>query len=283
MQLTETPEQLCQRLARIVRDVLRRTDRTALRYAEDIDGLHITIGSKRSTETVDDDPDLPPVLRLARPATRAVYWVLHDLRADLGTEARVMPADIMARQRELDPGGDEPSRDTVNHALSELRAKEVAWSHPRFGWIFGRERASLPGLESVRVPVSAGHSGAAPRAPEPGYASGTACDSRTRTAGARAMTRTHIWVPTEDSDNGLVVVDAVTEMVHPATDRIGKVTYETRTGRTRTVAAVRAELLRVEDRYAVVRLPGDSEVRTRVLGEWQLRGLTSPEPTSASA
>lgn len=264
----ESLEQLARRLIREVRDALRRENRRYLRFAETIDGLRLTLGARESEETVEESRDLPFALRVSRPATRQVYRALRSLRGSLPGEAVVMPADVEARLRTDDPDT-EPSRDTINHALRDLRDRELAWSHPERGWCLG--------CEQPRLPISAGQSDRASAADCRAYA-GLLADRGVRrfTTEGSAMSKQLIWVPGEQSEYGVAVIDAETEAATVVSERIGEMRIESRTGRVRTVPAARGELLRVEGKHAVVRFNG-REVRTRVLGEWQLQGLTAPE------
>ena len=177
MMTIETPEQVACLALRVVRDALRRAGRTSVRVAEDIDGLRMTLGAKESPETVEDNRDLPASLHLSRPTTRRVYRILREIRAE-GGQLRVMPADIEERFRTEDVTA-EPSVDTINHALRDLRDRELAYSHPDRGWILGREQS--------RLPFSAGQS----ETPSPraviAHTSGVPHDSRARSGGANVF------------------------------------------------------------------------------------------------
>lgn len=273
MPSVETPEQVASLALRVVRDALRRAGRTSVRVAEDIDGLRMTLGAKESPETVEDNTDLPDSLRRSRPATRRVYRILREMRAE-GANARVMPADIEARFA-ADDATAEPSVDTINHALRDLRDRELAYSHPDRGWVLGREQ--------IRLPFPAGQSETPSPAAAVAHTPSVACDSRTRfKGGASVFSKSYIWVPAERSEYGVAVTDAASELTVVAGERLGEMKVVTRSGRIRSTPAVRGELLRVEGKLAVVRLPGGAEVRTRVLGDWHLAGLTEPAPEPAT-
>ena len=257
MTKNDSPELICYRFAREIRASLRRLGRNNLRYSEDLDGLKITIGGKRSNETVVDSPDLPVELRVARQSARDVYVALRELRAEQGDAVKVMPADIVERLRQLKPHVD-PSRDTVNHALRDLKDRELVWSHLERGWLIGRAQGVL---------FSAGHSDRP--SPEPVV--------RSRSA---PPAKQHIWVPAEQGDYGLVVVDPLTEEAVAVTDGVGEIQFESRSGRIKTSPAARVELVKLDGKYAVVKIAGQ-EIRTRVLGDWQIRGLTAPEEIEA--
>src|SRR5262245_34117043 len=129
----ETPEETARRAMRELRDSLRRANRRYLRFAEDIDGLRMTCGAKRPEQPVDISRDLPPELLLARRSTHLIYRALRSLLVDATTETKIWPADIQRFLLELDPKSD-PSINTINHALQDLRERELAWSHVERGW-----------------------------------------------------------------------------------------------------------------------------------------------------
>ncbi|WP_439628829.1 hypothetical protein [Gemmata sp.] len=129
-----SPELVAARCLAEIREALHRCGRSHLRARADLGGLRLTLGVSRAPRPATGGADLPPVLRSARPATRRVFRQLRDLRAELGAGATVFPRHIVAALRAADPSGDEPSADTVNHALRDLRDRGLAWSHPERGW-----------------------------------------------------------------------------------------------------------------------------------------------------
>lgn len=134
-----SPELVAARCLAEIRDALDQCGRSRLRFRTDLGGLRLTIGVRRAPRSATDAADVPPALRTARPATRRVYVALRGLRAELGTGATVFPRQIVAALRAANPSGDEPSADTVNHALRDLRDRGVAWSHPERGWALHSE------------------------------------------------------------------------------------------------------------------------------------------------
>jgi len=268
----ESPEELCAAFAPRLAAALRRHSRTQLRWAADLNGLRITVGGRASELTVDPDPDLPPELRVARDSVRAVYRALRAVRGAVGPEGRVMPAQVLAHLARENPETD-PSIDTTNHALRDLRDRGLAWSHPRAGWVLGREQGLL---------FSAGQS--AP--PSPGPGGGYPSDGGAGVAPAERegwkVAKRYIWVPMVE--DAAAVEDAETEQVHSAADlKHGKMTYEHKLRR-KTVPAARCELVREAGRYAVVRI-GKAEVKVRALGAWHLAGDREQpaEPAAAPA
>ncbi len=258
----ETPEQVARRAAREIRDALRRAGRDYLRYGETIDGLRLTIGVKQAGKVDAESFDLPDELRVSRPSTRRVYRVLREL---VGANQVVRPSVIEAHLREMDTES-EPSLHTINHALRDLRDRGLAWSHSERGWCLGREQETLPFFTG---PSEATLQTASLPAPQN--------SPKRASRGASTVTKNVIWVPGEQSDYGVVITDAVTEGAVAVTERVGEMQVTTRSGRLRKVPAVRGELLRTEEPYALVRLPGGHQIRTRILGEWHTAGMATPE------
>lgn len=274
MTRTETPEQVAFRCVRDLRESLRNSGRTWLRYGITLDGLRLTVGSR-----IDEDSeslfDIPPLLRPARPSTHRVYRALRDLRGERGSDVAIMPADIRERLEQLDPDS-EQSIDTINHALRDLRNRKAAYTRPDRGWLLGTEQP--------RLPNSGGQSDADCVSDFRGYLRDVAnVGVRRFTEGEQAMPRTLIWVPGEKTEEyGVIVTDAKTESLVQAVDcKISTMQVPTRSGRLTTVDAARGELLRVEGKYAVVKIAG-KQVAVRVLGDWHLKGLQAPEPINAA-
>jgi hypothetical protein len=271
--LTQTPEQIARRLVRELWSSLRAAGRSYLRYGETIGDLRLTVAARYVAETACDAADLPAELRCSRPSTRQVYRVLRDIRRERGEAAAVMPADIEQWLRDRQP--DEPSRDTINHALRALRDREVAWSSPGGGWRIGREQPRLP----ISSRQSDGPSGVSCAA----YTEVLAGAGVRRFTEAPSMLRQRIWVPGEKSEYGVVITDAITEACIAVAERIGEMRVPTRSGRLCKMPAARGELVGVEGRYAVVKFPGGHRINVRVLGDWHLAGLTSPTEDSGTA
>lgn len=269
----ETPEQTAHRCARELRESLRRAGRHYLKYAETIDALHVTMGVKHPPKTVDTSADLPPQLRRARPSLRMVYRAVRDMRDQLGTSACVWPLQIVAWLDDRD-SQTAHSIDTVNHALRDLAVLKLACSEDPAGWRLGTRQLSLP--------ISGGQS----ESPSDDELEEYALDMAGRgvrrfQAGGFAMKRL-IWVPGEKSEYGIVVTDASTEEAIAVSERVGEMQVPTWSGKVRTVPAVRAELVRVDGKYVLVKLPGGHQLATRVLGDWQLEGRAAPEEVGAA-
>ncbi|VTR99156.1 unnamed protein product [Gemmata massiliana] len=176
----------------------------------------------------------------------------------------VRPSVIEAHLREMDTES-EPSLHTINHALRDLRDRGLAWSHSERGWCLGREQETLPFFTGQSdVPLQTASPPTLQNSP------------KRASRGASTVAKNVIWVPGESSDYGVVITDAVTEGAVAVTERVGEMQIPTRSGRLRKVPAVRGELLRTEEPYAVVRLPGGHQVRTRILGEWHAAGMSEP-------
>lgn len=98
-----------------------------------------------------------------------------------------------------------------------------------------------------------------------------------------------IWVPGEESENGVVVFDLFDEAKNTLIpEKGGTMTLVSRTGRVNTVKAVKGEVRKVETdardrRIAHVRFKTGATVRTLVLGDWHLAGLTEPGRSEAEA
>jgi hypothetical protein len=263
----ETPEQFARRVLRELREVLRRSGRNYLRYKDTIDGLRLTIGAKQVEETVDPSLDLPDALQIARPSTRQVYRALRGLRA-MDATAAIWPGDLAKHLERICPSTI-PSLDTINHALRDLRDRSLAWSHPDRGWILGTHQP--------RLPFSAGQSDAPSASETRGYVERVADTSVCQFNREASVIKTRIWVPGEKSEYGVVVTDPITEKAVAVSERIGEMKVPTRRGKLASSPAVRAELLAVDGKHVVVKLPGGEKIHTRVLGDWQLKGFTSPD------
>lgn len=263
----ETPEQTAHRCARELRESLRRAGRFYLKYAETVDALHVTIGAKHPAKTTDDSADLPPQLRRARPSLRTVYRAVRDMRDQLGPSSGVWPLQIVAWLDDREPDVAH-SIDTVNHALRDLRSLTLACSEDSTGWRLGSRQPALPIPGGQCEPPSSEQISA--------YAQDMGERGVRRFTGGLAMRRT-IWVPGEKGEYGVYVTDAQSEQAVAVGERIGEMQVPTWSGKCRTVPAVRAELVRIEGKLAVVKLPGGASLATRILGEWQLEGKTAPE------
>ncbi len=268
MHTTETLPQTLRRCAREVFHALRAADRVSLRFGLNFGPQRVTIGSATTEETVGAAPDLPDVLWLARDATRDVYRALRDLRAERPADAVVMPADIKAAMEAGDVTPDAQSIHTINHALRDLLDKELAWSHPGRGWVLGCAQPRLP----ISGRQSDGPSGAAI----------DAYTARMADTGVRRFLRgdvpmQRVWVPGEQNEYGVVIVDIESERGVACTERIGEMQVPTRSGKLATVAAVRCDLVRAEGRLMVVRPPKGPTLTVRVLGDWQLAGRAAPD------
>jgi hypothetical protein len=271
MRLLETPTETAHRILRELCAALARAGRVPgvgrFRHSETIglDRFSINVVKDERPAHARDVDDLPPELKTARPSLRYAYRAVRALRDERGPDAELWPSDVVAwlDAKQFDPPN---SVDTVNHALRDLRTLRLVNHDPDIGWSLG------VAVEPNRQTTT--------REPE-AYA------SRMAGAGARRFQRegssmkSYIWVPGEQGEYGLVLIDAVTEECIPPGEHVGEVRYESRTGRMRTVPAARGELLRVEGKLAVARV-GNREVRTRVLGDWHLKGLTASEPEPAS-
>lgn len=269
--MTRTAEQFAAGFAAQVRDIFRRSGRSRpLKFGTTADGFRVTVTARYVAEP-DGVSDLPPVLRTARPAWQRTFRALKAIRAGEGTGPTVMPADIA----DWIKAAKEPalSIDTINHALDELRKLKLVWRHPDSRWQVGEEQKILPFSGEQEIP---------PTPPDPvAYSSGTDDAGVGRSASGRlSMAKQLIWVPGEKNDYGIVIEDAVTEEPVLATDRHGEMQVPDRNGRLSKRDAARVELVRVDGRYAVVKV-GGKEVRVKNLGEWQLKGLTAPEHANA--
>jgi hypothetical protein len=263
---SETPEQTADRCLRELREALRRAGRETLHYAREIDGRVMSVTAKLPKKTLDPAADLPPELRKAREAVRAAYRAVRDMRAERGDLAAVWPSDVAEWLDARFPDAGPHPVEAVSRALADLRRLKLAWApDPKAGrddrgWRLGSEQNSLPLADRPSdEPVAATAGGRAAR----------------RFVAPREM----IWVPGERSEYGLLVTDAVTEEVVAVAEKVGRMRVPTRSGSTTAAAAVRAELVRVEGRYAVAKLPGGRQVRTRVLGDWHLAGRAEPDAT----
>lgn len=97
------------------------------------------------------------------------------------------------------------------------------------------------------------------------------------------MSKNVIWVPGEKYEGVVAVMDPITEEVVAVSEKTGTMKVPTRSGKLSTAPAARGELVRVEGRYAVVKFPGGKQIKTRVLGDWQLAGKTEPDPEEAES
>lgn len=287
----ETPEDTAHRHTLEMRESLRRAGRTYLRYAENHDGRRYTIGvndaQKRAKARADTD-DLPKDLKKARPKLQDTYRALRALsdgRRDL-PDPRVPAAEIVAwlDAHEIDAPN---SIYTIGHALTDLKTLQLAWNadDAEGGWYFGRN----PALPPAALPRENRQSERASTSAAAGYAGRRVGEGADLFSGATTMSKKRIWVPgvKDEYQKGVVVVtDAVTEAEVGVNERVGTMKVPTRLGTEfRCCAAVRGDLVRIDGKYAVVKLPGGHEVRTRILGDWHLEGLTEPadaEPTNAA-
>lgn len=274
----ESPEQTAFRCAKEIRDSLRRAKRRYLRYAIEIDDLRVTLGAKKLRKTIDPSSDLPPELKRSRLSVRTTYRAIRDIRSERGEDAEVWPSTIVAWLDARNPTT-EHSIDTLNHALSDLRQLRLAWSpdpdsRDRRGWRLGSPQLTLP--------ILAGQTCRPDQIASGGYAPQSA-DTFVGRLRSTSMTRRWIWVPGErDEESGAVVVtDARTDRSVGVTERTGSMQVPTRSGTLARVPAARGELVRTEGRYAVVKF-GTQQLAVRVIDEWQLRGLDSPEPEETS-
>jgi hypothetical protein len=115
----ETPEQVADRFARELGDSLRRAGRDWFRCRRAVAGLRVTLAARSSLA----------------PSSCRVLAILREMRAAAGDAVRIMPATILRHLRDADPAGDEPSIDTINHALRELRDRGLARRDAVRGWI----------------------------------------------------------------------------------------------------------------------------------------------------
>lgn len=268
MKPAQGPEQITVRFATELCEKLRAAHRGTFRYSAHVGEVYFSLRVGPPRTPPDESPDLPPALRAAKESTRQTYRALVALRAEVGGDARVRPVELLAFLNE--GRDDEASINTVNHALSDLKARRVAWSHPARGWVTGCEQPTLP-FESRQSDSPSGTANAA-------YAGdGSGASARPFTSeGSSMITKQRVWVPGERFEETVVVVDAVTEEAVGVSERTGFMRVPTRTGRLTTVAAVRGDLVSAAGKLAEVRLPGGKCVRTRILGDWHLAGLTSP-------
>lgn len=265
-------EQTASRFLREFLAVLRRHRRESFRFGETIDGVRLCVSARRIAEA-DLSIDIPDAIRVSPPSVRRTFRVLESFRNEFGEDCRCWPIDLQRFIRTSDPEGDEPSIDTLNHALRELHNRGVARSTQARGWLIGPEQPSLPiSVRQTETPSVGGIIA---------YRSDVASNPVRRFTGA-IMPKTRIWVPVEKTDFGpMVVVDELTEEEIPVQDApLGKLHMPTRSG-TREVSAVRADLVRADEKRAVVRVSGRN-VTVRVLGEWHLKGHTKPEPTAVA-
>lgn len=296
----QTPEELCEWFAPILARSLRVHKRRFLRWADDHEGLHITVGGKEGDKTTEEDPTLPEELwRNARPKTRDVYRAVDALWAARGPDpAPIMPADVIewlgayyASLPTADAKRDIPARSTVQHSLTELRELELVYQHDDGGWIKGRRQGRL--TDGLCVPRQNGSASPVERGPAVSHASRVARDGRGYSERASTMFGKQIWVTGEKCDwtGGLIVTDADGSTYLAEGEQV-KVRYETRTGRIARPPAVRCELVTVEDdgRYQVATVkvrtpPGKKQIRVRVLGDWQVEGRMSDreEPVELGA
>lgn len=272
---------LNQHLSRHVRQIhqlLVAADKLSHSYGEDIDGRRVTITSKRRTVERREDPDLPPVLWDEPDSIRDAYRAVREMRETWPEDKKLNPSDIKEWIERDDIVPDSQPISTLNHALHELKELELAWPHPTRGWVLGREQPRLPFLDRQSD---------TPSAPELRSYCERMADAGVRrfTSGRPTVSKQRIWVPGEKDEyqRGVVVLtDAATEQLVGVSERTGTMRVPKRLGGLRESAAVHAELLRVEGKYAVVKLPGvTAEFRTRVLGDWQIQGLDAPEPEEA--
>lgn len=275
MKLLETAEQTAARCAReMVAALQRGRVRIPKRYGFTIGDVRVTIAAKKAAATVDESPDLPPALRFSPKALKDAYRALCDIRAEYGPDAVVLPTMLVERLNVIDPDTIH-SVHTVNHSLSALRARRVAWWHPGRRWLLGCEQPALPlstsdadgPTESVIDEYRERMAGAGVR--------------RFFREGAGAAQR--IWVPGERSDYGVVVTCAESEREFAEQDRTGEIRVRTSSGRLRTRAAVHAELVRVTGHTALVKLPCGERITVQVLGDWHLAGRQEPEPPGCVA
>ncbi|HEY1190142.1 MAG TPA: hypothetical protein VGE74_21025 [Gemmata sp.] len=302
----DKPEDLCKWFTPILAQSLRLRNRSFLRYSDDREGLHITIGSKEADEeTEDNDPALPDELkRKTRPKHREVFKILAELWAERDgmpdSETCVMPVDIIERQwvwhqREMPPGQNapEPPRSTVMTALAELRTREVVYQHGTRGWVIGRKQARLTdGVESV--PREKGYTSAVEPAPIVSQTARVARDCREHASRELSMYGKQIWVPGEKDDfqtGGLIVTDADGN-THLLEGKQERMRYAGSSGRLAAPFAVKCDLVTVEDagRYQIahvkVRTPdGRKQIRVKVLGDWHIEGRLSDraEPAALAA
>lgn len=274
LKTAETPEQAADRCLRELRDAMRRAGRDTLSYAREIDGRVMSVTVRLPKKTIDQSADLPPDLRKARHAVRAVYRAVRDLRAERGELAAVWPSDVAEWLDARFPDDTPHAAGTVTLALADLRKLKLAWApDPKAG---GDDRGWRLGSEQNVLPIADRSGEVVPVTPPTGPAA-RATDGSRRASRGIVMPREMIWVPGERSEYGLLVTDAVTEEVVAVTEKVGRMRVPTRSGRATSAAAVRAELVRVEGRYAVAKLPGGRLIRTRVLGDWHLAGDAEPD------
>ena len=254
----ESPEQVARRSIQNVRASMARAGVLRLRYAINLNGVRLSLTARPSAPTRDDTFAGPDQLRLARPATRTVFTLVATLRAECGPDGSVWPADIAARWDRDEPDTDH-SIDTINHALADLRKRKAARSHRDRGWYPEAEQGAL-----------------FPNPPRDADRKATAAELRAARAEAKHNPR--IWVPGERASGGVALVDVKSEeTVFVESTAVGDVGVPNWKGELHYRPAVRGEVLEVDGKIATVRFPSGAKVQTRLLGDWQLDGLTSPE------
>ncbi len=267
LRVFESFDECARRCFREMRAAAARDKRERPKHAETIGGVRYCFTGRKSPESPDPDDtdDLPRELKKARPSLRHTFRAisaLTDANDDRADKLPVWTAEIV---RWLDEQNIDPPNaiSTTDHALRDLRSLHLAYSLPDSGWRLGDGRLPTENRQSPSTEIVA-------------YCSDMA-NAGVRRFGGFAMKRT-IWVPGErDEYTGAVVVtDAETGRVYPGGDKTGEMSVPTRSGRLCTVPAAKGELVGAEGKYLLVRVAG-ATVRTRNLGDWQLRGLTAPE------
>lgn len=252
----------------------RRRAKTPYNYRALCDGVWLTIGLRAAPAVRDPAFDLPEPLRTERKSMKRTYRALRDLRGERGTAVKIGPKDVRDRiaTEDRDPLA---SIDTTGHALTDLVELGLVRRSNDLGYLLGPEQPSLP--------ISNQQADPPPPSELVAYASDVATHFGVRQFSDRGfvMPKQKIWVPVEKTDNGFIAVDAETEEIVVVTDeKLDEMKVPTR-GSPRRSPAARGELVRVEGRLVRVKLSG-REVNIRVLGDWHLRGLKEPEPTTAA-
>lgn len=270
-----TLEETLDRHAREIFEALQAAGRVSFKHGWDFGNRRVTIGLKLTDETVERADDLPVALWLAAPKTRDVYRALGAIRAEAGPDAAVGPARIKAylERDDITPGSE--SIHSINNALQDLRKKEVAWSHPDRGWVFGRAQPTLP--------FSGRQTDGPSQEQLRSYCVGMA-DAGVRRFEESAVPKSQIWVPgVEKNEYGVIITDARTEAAIAVTERTGEMRVPTRSGRLCTMPAARGEVVKRDGPFATVKFAGGQKATVRILGDWQLEGLTAPPEAEVGA
>jgi|GEM_PF-6635588 len=269
LRIFESFEETAHRCFRELRAAARRDKITRPKYAETIEGVRYSFTARRDTRPAPmDSDDLPKPLKNARPSLKNTYRALRALcdgrPSNPGVE--VWPSDVVAwlDAQEIDAPN---SVDTINHALRDLRTLRLAHSRPDSGWHLGLLSENRQASVSEII----------------AYCSDMA-DLGVRRFHGLNISRSFIWVPGEiDTLSGQVMVtDDDTGRVVSGGEHIGKMQIPTRAGRLSTVTAARGELVCADEKYATVKIGGE-KIKTRLLGEWQLRGLNAPDTREKKA